>query len=404
MDKLDQAYLTDLVIRSQKGSSNAFAELYTATQERVCRYLGSLPGAEDLAAALRTVMTRALQSLGSLTEPDLFLPWLCHIGFRLDGPPRDALADTPAGTVTAGYLLQLPLAESQVLLMRCFQDFSEAEIGDILNLSPGLVRRCERLGKRHLLRGAESEAPAGHTSRPLRLLRREKPETLNVLTVSSVLEAVFEDCGRDHNTVPTEALSSYAVYRKERFSLQRGILAAALVLFFLLPALFVLPRYDVSSIDLGERGLPVYTIRVYSAMPVGRVTAAIRSRSLPVYEAERRVFSVEPTRNGDMTVTVELINRQSVRTVCEVTAVDAEGPSLDSSRIDGATVLLQVSDAGIGVDYKAVYAVDASGSRHVPLSVDEAAGEILFAYPEENWDVYIPDHIGNTLHLAMTLK
>ena len=53
MNKLDQAYLTDLVIRSQKGSSNAFAELYTATQERVCRYLGSLPGTEDLAAALK---------------------------------------------------------------------------------------------------------------------------------------------------------------------------------------------------------------------------------------------------------------------------------------------------------------------------------------------------------------
>ena len=43
--------------------------------------------------------------------------------------------------------------------------------------------------------------------------------------------------------------------------------------------------------------------------------------------------------------------------------------------------------------------------KHVEdaLSTDAETGEILFPYPEENWDVYIPDHIGNTLHLAITL-
>ena len=65
---------------------------------------------------------------------------------------------------------------------------------------------------------------------------------------------------------------------------------------------------------------------------------------------------------------------------------------------------LKVADAGIGADYRESYAVTASGTVIRPLEINEQTGEILFAYPEEDWDVYIPDHIGNTLHLAITLN
>ncbi|MBR0040196.1 MAG: hypothetical protein IJP64_02335 [Oscillospiraceae bacterium] len=403
MDKLDQAYLTDLVRRSSQGGSNAFAELFTATQARVCRYLGSLPLTGDLPGALRAVMGRALQSLSSLTDADLFLPWVCRIAFRLFGPSRSETVETPAGTTTIERLLHLPLAESQVLLMRFAQGFSQSETGDILNLSPGLVRRCERMGKKHLLRDTADEVPPGGAASAGQTRRRAEAQLPDALTAAMVLEQVLEDCGREQNTVPTEALASYTLYRKERFSLQRGVLAAALAMFFLLPLLFVLPKYDISAEPLGARGLPVYTIRVRPSLPIGSVTAEIRGRALPVYEASARVFSVEPTRNGPLTVTVQLINRQSVIRSVTVSDVDSEGPVLEGSLVESGTVLLYVSDAGIGVDYADVYAVNASGERILPISTDADAGTILFDYPKENWDVYIPDYIGNLLHLSITL-
>ena len=64
---------------------------------------------------------------------------------------------------------------------------------------------------------------------------------------------------------------------------------------------------------------------------------------------------------------------------------------------------LFVQDEGIGIDYAEVYAVGKSGEVYKPISADEENG-IRFAYPDESWDIYISDHIGNVLHLALTLQ
>jgi hypothetical protein len=54
------------------------------------------------------------------------------------------------------------------------------------------------------------------------------------------------------------------------------------------------------------------------------------------------------------------------------------------------------------VDYREIYAVSASGEVHYPVKASEEEG-VLFTYPDEAWDIYIPDHIGNTLHLSVKL-
>ena len=149
-------------------------------------------------------------------------------------------------------------------------------------------------------------------------------------------------------------------------------------------------------------GLPVYSIRMKSVLPVGKVTARLRSHSLPVYEAGRGHYTVEPTRNGELSLTVSLVNRQSRNEVCTVNDVDAKSPELVSSDIRTDSVLLTVRDEGIGVSWHGIYAADASGVIHYPISFDAEQGTVLFEYPSENWDVYIPDYVGNTLHLAMT--
>jgi len=233
---------------------------------------------------------------------------------------------------------------------------------------------------------------------------RRTEEQLDAWTAARILGEVFEACGREPNTIPVEALSAYAVYRKERFSLQRGVLAAALLLFVLLPVLFVLPAYTVSGPEEGERGLPVYTISVRSLLPVGSVTARLRSHALPVYEADSRLYTVEPTRNGTMEIRVELVNRQQKTERLEVAAVDAHGPVLTGSQVGEDTVTLQVLDEGIGVDYREIYTMTASGQSGQALSWDAETGSIVLAWPEEPVDVYIPDYIGNTLHISLTFQ
>ena len=406
-ERLDQSYLDDLVVKSRQGDSNAFAELFASVADRQLFYLTNLFGNREQAVkALEPVFINALKSLPGLVKPELFTIWLCRMATN-EYLEESGIEKARNTRYTLSQLLNLPLAESQIMMMSFEQGLTDAEIADILNIGRSTVRRFIKLAARHL-----PGSPKNADNMP-KAARRDKGSTeanwlvhhnaLTPIESAEILDAVFEACGRDANTVPMEALSSYAVYRKERFSLQRGILTAALIVFLMLPALFLIPSYEVSVENTGERGLPVYTIDVKSVMPINKVLASLGNHGLPVYEADARKFTVEPTRNGIMSVEVELINRQSVLTKYEVSGVDANGPVLVGSETGDDTFVIRIEDAGIGVDYREIYAVGKSGKVYHPISADPENG-VVFEYPDEKWDVYIPDHIGNTLHLSIKLK
>lgn len=404
-DRLDQSYLSGLVVRARRGSSNAFAELFASVAGRQFSYLTALTGSRDEAVKLLpAVFSAVYRGLPSLAKPDLFMPWLCRLSaleYMADAGPESV----DMSVYDLSRILNLPLVESQVMLMSVVQGLPDDDIAELMNVGSRTIRRFARAGRRHLARnsgGGEADRPSRRGPAVQRSLSASASE-LTTLETSEILDAVFSACGDEGNTVPMETISSYAVYRKERFTLQRVIAAMALLVFMMLPLLFILPSYRVSVEETGGRGLPVYTVEVDSLLPVGRVLASIKNHALPVYEAGAREFTVEPTRNGSMDISVELVNRQRVATEHDVTAVDAESPELLGNDTSGDGLVLKVRDAGIGVDYREVYAVSASGKVHYPVSADDEGG-IVFEYPDEKWDVYIPDHIGNTLHLSVKLN
>ena len=187
--------------------------------------------------------------------------------------------------------------------------------------------------------------------------------------------------------------------------LQKNILRAIIILFLLLPLLFIAPSFELSKIPKGERGLPVVSIDINPGLPVGMVIADVDGYSMPVYEAGAFDYSVEPTLNGVLTIEVELVNRQSLKKEMDMEDVDTEKPQLVDGRIEEENaVILVVKDDGIGIDYRDVYAMDRDGNIYLPVSWDGEAGEIVFDYPKTDWDVYVPDHLGNILHLSFVFE
>ena len=151
-EKLDQSYLDDLVVRAGKGSSNAFAELFASVSGRQLYYLERLFGDRDQAIkALREVFINVMKGLPGLTRPDLFMPWIsrqsANIYYEHTGSD-----EAENGEFTLSQLLNLPLAESQIMLMSAEQGFSVPEIEAILNIGKSTVTRFTKLGVKHLRR------------------------------------------------------------------------------------------------------------------------------------------------------------------------------------------------------------------------------------------------------------
>lgn len=75
---------------------------------------------------------------------------------------------------------------------------------------------------------------------------------------------------------------------------------------------------------------------------------------------------------------------------------------VSSSEIKDGDFVLHLS--GFMIDYTSIYAIDENGEKIYPISYDAKAGEVVFHYNNESWNIYIPDLNGSQLHLLLTPK
>ena len=224
---------------------------------------------------------------------------------------------------------------------------------------------------------------------------------LDQQAANRILGNVFDACNKEHNSVPLEVLESYSRYRRDRYLLQKIIIILVLIAFFLLPVLFIPPSLSLMQ---NPEDNSKYEVGVKSFLPVRRVTAVIDNHNISVYEIDDDLYSIEPTSNGILTITVTLVNNRSSEKQISVTNIDTTAPVLVSNNHDGKLFYLYFSDPDSGVDYEKISAVDASGQNVDPVAMDQETGCVTYAYPKDSLNIFIPDKAGNQLHLLVTLK
>ena len=233
---------------------------------------------------------------------------------------------------------------------------------------------------------------------------KKNQPALDEETAAVMLGNIFDACEKEPNSVPLSVLASYSNYRKERFILQKILLVLVFLLFLLVPFLFIPPVFSVETVAATGRYDPVYEVTVKTPlMPVNRVTATLGGHNVPVYETANHVYQIEPDANGELVITVVLANHQSNQQSFVISDVDTKTPVLLSNQQEGDTIALMVEDADSGIDYSGIYAIDPEGHKIKPLSYDENTGKIVFTYPEEALNIYIPDKADNVLHLILSL-
>lgn len=180
MKALDHKNLAMLVRRAQAGDSNAFAELYTATYQQQYRYAYKYLKDEHLAQdALQETFINALRNIKRLQNPQLFVAWLNRINFRTcydlskhadknrteaydeervedihadSGYPDDEIIEIDSRKYILRQVMNLPLTESQVILMKYYQNMGNDDIAEAMNISRSTVKRSLKSGKDRLAR------------------------------------------------------------------------------------------------------------------------------------------------------------------------------------------------------------------------------------------------------------
>ena len=230
---------------------------------------------------------------------------------------------------------------------------------------------------------------------------------LDMDAANTILEQVFEAADTDPNTIPLDVLAANGLYRRKRHILQNILFVGAIVLVLLLAFLYVLSipsSFTVQNQMAEDEFNPVYTIDVDSFMLVNQVNVTIDGHNLPIYEEDSHVYTVEPSLNGQMEVTVTLLNGKSTTQYVDVTNVDKENPVALGCEREGSLIYLYLSDELSGIDYDSIRTATLTGEAVTPASVDPAAGCVTFSHLEETVNVYVSDFAGNELQLILSIS
>ena len=180
MASLDYKYIAKLVEKAQMGDSDAFAELYAATYQRqyhfAYRYLKDEYLAQD---ALQETYILALKNLSKLKDPTLVIAWLNQINFRVcfnlnhkqqrynremndyetvitskdrvsSSNPEAAVINIDSREYIMNQILKLPFTESQVIILKYYQNMKIDEIAKLMDISRSSVKRYLSSGKSRL--------------------------------------------------------------------------------------------------------------------------------------------------------------------------------------------------------------------------------------------------------------
>lgn len=170
MKELNHLYIAGLVLRAQQEDSDAFAELYALTYNKVYNYCRHYLRDDFLAQdAMQEVYISALRHIHRINDPTLFIAWLNRIAFNvcydmsqknssknnvydpeilevihdehLDSNPEAKNQKEAELRHIREAVEALPFNQREVITLRYFNNMKLEEIADTLDISRSSVKR-----------------------------------------------------------------------------------------------------------------------------------------------------------------------------------------------------------------------------------------------------------------------
>lgn len=163
-------YIAEFVKRAQSGDSDAFAELYNMTFNKVYNYSRHYLRDEFLAQdAVQEVFILALKNINKLNDPTLFIAWINQISFHVcydmakahksdygeidsemleeicdtkkDSNPEDFTIDNDESRRLKAAIQRLSTSEQELVTLRYFNSMKIDDIVNATGISRSTVKR-----------------------------------------------------------------------------------------------------------------------------------------------------------------------------------------------------------------------------------------------------------------------
>lgn len=156
------------------------------------------------------------------------------------------------------------------------------------------------------------------------------------------------------------------------------------------------PRIEASEPDTTDYQHASISFRLHSVLPMRSITASLEGEPVEFVKNGKN-YSADLSANGNLTISVESLNRMTDTEHISINILDENSPAIDENSVDigSGYVEFQVTDSQSGVDFDNVYAVNSNGDKIKPTNVNKAQGIITFAMEGDVLNVYVSDFAGN---------
>ena len=101
------------------------------------------------------------------------------------------------------------------------------------------------------------------------------------------------------------------------------------------------------------------------------------------------------TESGDYTLYAIDNRKRMVTATTTVSCIDRSLPVLKDYKNTNSQINFYIEDSLSSIDYSSIYGETVSGKKIYPQQVDQAAGELIFSFPGQDFRLSIQDAAGN---------
>jgi len=186
----------------------------------------------------------------------------------------------------------------------------------------------------------------------------------------------------------------------------------AVLLFYVLPFLVLngliffcvtsQPKIEVEIADTHDYVVTEVTLTVKSFFPTKDIQLSLDDEKLELTKGKKRTYTAVITKNGTLEARVTNINGMYAILYEHANVLDDLPPGIDYTTDGEGVVFVTVEDSQSGVDFESIYALDSTGQRVEPLTVDRAANSVSYEIDPAGLHVFAKDKAGNEAQCNFT--